>query len=77
MYSRLWNGNAQMKIIKFHNKWKKTTIIDWTECAWENQEMICMFDTNNIEKGEYLVQIRLDVNNGETILSPLMTIDLK
>jgi len=75
-YKRTWNGEAQMKIIRYHNKWNIEAVLDWSDCSWENQEMICMFDTTSVKAGKYFVQIKLNTSNGETVLSPQMKIDI-
>ncbi len=66
-----------MKVICVHNKWKTDVVVDWQDCYWENQEMISMLDTTKLtSRLKYYAQIKLEITNGETILSPQMKIEI-
>ena len=72
IYGRIWSiKNAKIKVQQFKNKYQILTTQDWTDADWINQEMIAIFDCTDASIAEnYFAQVKLELSNGETILSP-------
>ena len=77
IYDRPWNATASMEVVQYLNKWNKPVVQDWTSCFWENQEMCCLFDTTKIiNKGRFYARVKLELTNGETVLTPFFKLEV-
>jgi hypothetical protein len=76
IYDRLWSiNNAKIRIQQYKNKYEILTTQDWIDASWVNQEMIVIFDCSSVAEGDnYFAQVKLDLSNGETALSPKLKI---
>jgi len=64
--------NAQCCFVYYYSPYKQE-VTDWQDMFWEDGQLLSLMDTTSMRAGDkWYVQVKIEDEDGETILSPMM-----